>query len=132
MTGGYVMFDGDETNKVHRPPGSRNEYRLKKGIYTQVKDKQDYEWYHLRASRSDPKDQIWFAKVRLGKGDVSYDMQVAKRPLIDKTDPNFEADHLRKDAYFEYLEQRERFRRYFGSNLPEGLKIAKKLYGGEK
>lgn len=132
MTGGYVMFDGAETNKVHRPPGSRNEYRLKKGIYTRVENKQDYEWYHFKMTRNDPEDPIWFAKVRLGKDDVSYDMQVAERPLVDKTDPNFKASQLRKEAYFEYLEQRERFRRYFGSNLPEGLKIAKKLYGGEK
>lgn len=131
MTGGYAMFDGAETNKVHRPPGSKNTYRFKKGIYTRVNDKKDYDWYYFKYTRNDPDDPIWFAKVRLGKEDVSFDMQYEKRPVLDETDKHFEADQMRKDAYFEYLEQRENFRRYFGSNLPEGLKIAKKIYGGK-
>ena len=131
MSGGYVMYDGTETNKVHRAPGSKNSYTFVKGKYIRVGDKDDFKWYSWKAGKNDPEYPIWYAKVRLGKDDISLEEQTGERDLIDENDPNWEADLNRRQVYLDYQEAKERFRQYYGSNLSTGLKKAKKIYGGD-
>lgn len=132
MTGGFVKWDGEETNKVHSPPGSKNGYSFKKGVFTHVKDEKDYKWYDWKSTRNDPEHVIWSSKRRLAKEDTSFERQFDARPKVDENDPYFGDNQLRKQVYEDYKLARERVRKYFGKNLPDALKEAKNLYeGGE-
>lgn len=130
MTGGYVKWY-DETNGLtvlkHSPRVSKNVYIFPKNEWVRVEDETDWKFYEWK----EKVDPVWESKRRLKKEETSYEDKVKARPLTDPNDPNFATDKRRKEALKEFIKKEEEVRRYFGSTLPEELKKAKKIYGGD-
>lgn len=135
---GYVEYNGLRSPLKNKPRASENEYVFTPGVFLFIEDKADYKFYEWKASKSEIKPsgkKTWVAKKRLGKDDVSRDQQVRGRDLVDKTDPNFDAAQIRKDAQEKIDAADEVVRRYYGMTLPDYLakqKTKKAKKGGGK
>lgn len=133
MAGGYVKWDdpsgrrGSKDNMT--PPGSKNSYTFLRGKWVWIEDEDDWKYYDWK----EKKNPEWSAKRRLAKGDMadSFDEMKKNRPTMDEEDPQWDNAQKHKEVYEEYKQARERMRKYFGGTLPEALKKAKKIYGGD-
>jgi len=131
MAGGYVKWDDEESDRTilsNKPRGSKVTYTFPKGEWIRVEDEVDWKFYEWKEKR----DPAWMSKRRLSAKDgISFEQKNDERPTVDKLDPYFKDDKRRKEVYEDYMKKKEEMRKYFGGTLPEALKKAKKIYGGD-